>query len=241
MNKFMNKHSVKILTGAAIIGCFTTGALTFRGYMQSRDVLDSLEDSSFFNRVKKTYKYYIPAASIGAISAVCIFGANNAILKKQTSAIAMYKASEKYLSHVLNEINPEEKEKIYDSFVKKLVNENDVDVELNDPEFLFDVDELYVPFLDSWTGRLFKSTQENIKRAQNDLNYKLISGTDSFITVNEFYNEIGIPPVDSGDHLGWSLDNKMEVGFDTTSTEKGVPCMVLKFNIEPAPWLGFNK
>jgi hypothetical protein len=61
-----------------------------------------------------------------------------------------------------------------------------------------------------------------------------------YISLNEFYAEIGLKPTDIGYDLGWNIDDG-EIDFDTHAiiADDGRPCIVITYNV--APKYNFNK
>lgn len=85
---------------------------------------------------------------------------------------------------------------------------------------------------DTFSGRLFESDQEKIRRAINNLNKQLLD--ECYISLNEYYYEIGLPEVKSGDMLGWHVDNELiDISFSSQLTKDGRPCLVVDFIVEP--------
>ena len=95
-------------------------------------------------------------------------------------------------------------------------------------------------FFDPLSHRYFYSSIEKIRRAENILNKEI--NTDPFDhgrTVNDFYEEIGIPTTATGDALGWNLNTGLidiylsYQGGDEGSEFEDEPCAVLNFYNPP--------
>ena len=82
------------------------------------------------------------------------------------------------------------------------------------------------------TGRYFNSTIETIKKAENKVNYDIIHYDSS--SLSTFFDEIGLPPTDYSDMVGWNVSNRMEVSFSTTMSEDNRPCLVIGFTRMPS-------
>ena len=55
-----------------------------------------------------------------------------------------------------------------------------------------------------------------------------------YASLNEFYDEIGLPPIEIGDKLGWNMDDgQIEVDFSSQLAADGTPCLVISFNVAP--------
>ena len=58
--------------------------------------------------------------------------------------------------------------------------------------------------------------------------------SEPYISLNEFYMEIGLPPVDIGDSLGWNVDRGMiELRFSSQLANGRVPCLVMSYAVVP--------
>ena len=95
-------------------------------------------------------------------------------------------------------------------------------------------------FFEPLSHRYFYSTIELIKRAENKLNKDIICDPfDSVVTVNDFYEEIGIPTTATGDNLGWKLDIGLIDIYPSAqmaeegSEHEGEPCIVLNYTNPP--------
>ena len=82
---------------------------------------------------------------------------------------------------------------------------------------------------ESYTGRYFKSNIDKLRRIETKLNQKLIH--EDFVTLNDMYDEIGLPPVQMGDQLGWNaMDDTIDFAISSTIIDKDdreVTCTVL--------------
>lgn len=58
---------------------------------------------------------------------------------------------------------------------------------------------------DAISGRYFKSDIEKIKKAECELNRQMLD--DMYVSLNDFYYEIGLDSVKLGDELGWNVDS----------------------------------
>jgi hypothetical protein len=67
----------------------------------------------------------------------------------------------------------------------------------------------------------------------NEINRRIFAG-DMYASVNDFYSELGLPPVDMGYQLGWNIDDKgLEVLFSSVLSPDGTPTLVIGYNIGP--------
>ena len=63
----------------------------------------------------------------------------------------------------------------------------------------------------------------------------MISGMEEYVTLKEFYNEIGVKYTEYTPDLGWNLysEGKIEVEMVATKMENGNPCLMLDYEVPP--------
>ena len=58
--------------------------------------------------------------------------------------------------------------------------------------------------------------------------------SEPYISLNEFYMEIGLSVVEIGDELGWNVDKGLiELYFSSQLAHGSVPCLVMTFQTMP--------
>lgn len=163
--------------------------------------------------VRSAWTCYIPAAVTGASTIVCIFGANVLNKRQQaaiSSAYALLNTSYQEYKGKLKELYGEEAhQKIVDSIVKEkckdvylssmgICSNNSLDFEEHNP------DDIRL-FYDTFSQRYFESTVNRVIQAEYHLNRNFtFSG---HLSVNDFYEFLGLDPMDGGDDIVWSLDD----------------------------------
>lgn len=224
-------HSPAILTGLGIASL--TGAVALAaeaGYKHAEACKDEeLTKKEIFKRV---WKYYIPSA-VGVVSgAICIFGANSITAKRAAALASLYSASEAalqtYKDKVIEKIGEKKEKDIHDAVARKDVEDNLMKQELDK----FKPWNNQVLCKEEICGRYFKSSVEEIKAALNSLNHMMLS--DNFVTLNDFYYNIGLPNTEAGNMLGWKAEEGLiEPDFTTGLTEEGEPYLVIGFADKP--------
>ena len=83
--------------------------------------------------------------------------------------------------------------------------------------------------------RYFVSDLESVRKIINDLNYRLTSGMEEYISLSEFYDEIGLSHTSNSDYIGWNLyrDGQIGIEFPATTAEDGRPCLMLEYDVSP--------
>ncbi len=84
---------------------------------------------------------------------------------------------------------------------------------------------------DMYTGRLFLSDMETLKKAQNDVNYDVLN--NFYASLTDFYDKIGLAKTTTSDDVGWNSDKMLELTFSTTMSDDQRPCLAMTFAVEP--------
>lgn len=185
--------------------------------------------------VQTCWRCYAPAFITGVLGAACLIGANSMNLRKNAALAAAYALSEtnfkEYREKTLEEVGEKKEEKIRNAVAEEKITKNPVNtstvLETGNGDTLC---------YDAICGRYFKSSIEKLKSALNELNMELVQ--DGYVSLNQYYNLIGLPDGMLGDDLGWSInDNHSTVQLDLsaqlTKDEAQTPCMVVAFKYGP--------
>lgn len=242
----LSRHSPEILIGIGIAGMVTTTVFAVKATPKALMLIDAKKEELDVDKltpmetVKTTWKCYIPAVVSGTVSVACIIGANSVNAKRNAALAAAYKLSEtaltEYREGVIETIGEKKERTVRDKVSEKQVKDNPV----NKTEILVTGKGQTLCF-DPLSSRYFYSNLERINRAVNKLNHKI--NTSPFCnegaTLNEFYEEIGIPGTMTGDSLGWTIHTGLiEIYPSAQMVEEGEehegePCMVLNFSNPP--------
>lgn len=185
--------------------------------------------------VQTCWRCYAPAFITGVLGAACLIGANSMNLRKNAALAAAYALSEtnfkEYREKTLEEVGEKKEEKIRNAVAEEKITKNPVNtstvLETGNGDTLC---------YDAICGRYFKSSIEKLKSALNELNMELVQ--DGYVSLNQYYDLIGLPDGMLGDDLGWSInDNHSTVQLDLsaqlTKDEAQTPCMVVAFKYGP--------
>lgn len=232
----ITKHSPEILTGIGIAGMITTTVLAVKVTPKALRILDDAEYDkgerlTKQEKVKACWKCYAPAIVIGTTSIACLIGASSVNLRRNTALATAYKLSETALTEYADktfEVVGEKKEKLIrdkvaeDRIKKDPVSKNEVLI----------TDKGNTLCYDTISGRYFKSDIDKIKKAENELNKRMLSET--YLSLNEFYDELGLAHTRLGDDLGWNIDDGLiDLDFSSQIAEDGTPCLVVDYHITP--------
>lgn len=233
----ISDKSPEILIGFGLAGMLTSTVLAVKATPKALDILEQEDrELSKVDKVKLTWKCYAPAAIGYCASAACIIGANSVNSKRNAVLAGAYKISEAALLEYrdkVTEVLGEEKEKeIRDSIaedrVRKTERKGEVIVAGKGDTLCYDMH----------SGRYFKSNMDEIKRKLNEINYKLMQ--DNILSVNDFYDQIGLDPINTGYDFGWLVDDGLiQLYFTSILTEDGQPCLAVHF--DNMPRIGYDR
>ena len=236
VKSFTTQHSPEILTGIGIAGMITTTVLAVKATPKALKLMEDAqyekgEDLTVPEKIKTTWKCYIPAAVTGVASVTCLVGASSVNLKRNAALATAYKLSEtallEYKEQVIDTIGERKEKEVRDKVAKKKVEKNPVS-----KSTVIVTDKGNTLCYDAVTGRYFKSDIETIKKVVNELNRRMIC--ENYISLNEFYSELNLDNCDIGDDLGWNIDSGLiEPDFSTQLADDDQPCIVLSYNVEP--------
>lgn len=236
-------NSPILLTSVGVVGTVATAYLTGRAAFKASDVLREYESRpqgyiksadrtplDFKKQVNLTWKLYIPAATTGVVTIAAIVGGAKIGSKRTAALAAAYSISqtavEEYKSKVVERLGDRKAEQIDADLAQDRVNANptagrEIIIAGNGE----------VDCYDMYSGRYFRSSAEEIKGAQNNLNY--LVNNNMYASLNEFYDFLGLPRIDMGDEVGWTSDKLLDVKISSTLSDKMTPCLAIDFYVKP--------
>ena len=230
LEKYAVDNSPAILTGVAAAGVLSTAFLTGRASFQAGNILS--EESPFLEpreKVKLVWKLYIPAAVSAGMTVTCIIAANR-IGARRAAALAttitiIERTAEEYRDKVKETLGKKKEEEIHAEVIQDRVNretENRATVIVGEGNVLC---------RDDLSGQYFESTVEKIRKAENDINKRIIH--ESYASLSDFYDLLGIERTGMSSEIGWTLDHELEIRFDSALTKENKPVLSMEFKIAP--------
>ena len=250
----ISKRSPEILTGIGIAGMITTTVMAVRATpkaielieeekdRQNRELLKEAEENGYvtcdhieklkpLDIIKTTWKCYIPAAITGSLSIICLIGASSVNARRNAALATAYTLSEsalkEYQEKVIETIGEKKEQAVRDSIAKDRIEQDPV----TSKEVII-TERGNTLCYDSISGRYFKSDIDQLKKIENELNRRMRD--EMYISLNEFYYEIGLNPTSIGDDLGWHIDHGyIELSFSSQLADEGTPCLVIDYRVAP--------
>lgn len=246
--KLTADNSPALLSAMAITGTLTTAYLTAKATFKAAEIigdeaekriLHEIPENRVFptkDKVKLVWAQYLPPAGMAVTTIGCIVFAHTISTKRLAGMVAAYSLSEKrfaeYKEKALEKFGVNKEQAMRDEIAQERVNTHPP---AHQALIMGGGDSL---FMDSMSGRYFRSDMETIKKAMNDINYKIIS--DMYATLSDFYDKIGLAETKYSDEVGWDTDTRLDLHFSTTMTDDGRPAIVVDFFAAPKPLRGHS-
>jgi Family of unknown function (DUF6353) len=243
----LDAHSPTLLTAVGVGGTVVTSVLTGRATFKAANIISQEEQVSLAEwregetvkpphefskteKVKLVWKLYIPPVVSGALTIASIITANKIsstrIAALTVAAGVSERAFQEYKDKVIEKLGEKQDEKIRDEVAQDRINANPP----RSGEVLI-AGSGDVLCYDMLTGRYFHSTVEDLKRAENRINYELVHFMHASLSM--FYEEIGLPPTPYTDSVGWNMNNHMEIRLSTVMSTDNRPCIAVDFSKPP--------
>lgn len=232
---FIERNSQVILAGMSMAS--TVGAVVLAAEATPK-AIDIITDEEWTRhelldtkeKIKLTWKCYLPAAGLTLLSCACTLGGTRIGLSKQAELMSLVAAGEnlyeRYRKKVQESLGIEEENHIQASMAKEAFeSRNDVYRQPVGGGLLMpaslgiydtgDGDEL---ILEAWTGKLIRSSEAALKNHCAAFNQLCSNAPATFFPITDFYYEANMP-VPQGAHIvGYSAEYRMqEVRFEWDS------------------------
>lgn len=229
-----------ILTGISAVGVVATAVLASKATLkanrlyEARLQYDENAKPTDKETIKETWKHYIPTAIAGAATIGCIIGING-VNKKQLAAmtgayVLLDSTYKKHKDKIKEVLGNETFEKIRRGFIEDEMKKNDISEYRTDENLLF---------YEEHIGKFFEKTMLEVQDAEYQLNRKL--AIDGEVTLNDFFEFLGLDPIEIGDALGWSVETIcdsnhpawIDFEHELIETDDGLECRIITFVDQP--------
>ena len=235
------KHSPEILIGMGIAGAASSVIFAVKATPKAMILLEEkrqelgVEKLEAKEIIKTAAPVYIPTAVSFGVSVACIVGASSMNARRNAALTAAYTMSESalrtYRDKVLETVG-EDKE-------REIRQKAAIEQQQKTPEpktLIVDTGAGQIKCFDPLSGRYFPSSKNLIDKAVNEFNLQLRS--DMRISLNEWYDLIGVEHNQLGDKVGWDIDRGyIETCYSSRLDDSGLPCLVVNY-VEPPHYIG---
>ena len=236
--RVLTKYSPGILTGIGIAGMIGATFMAVKATPKALYLIETkkeeseVEELTPIETIKTCWTCYIPATLATVLSAVCLIGASTVSAKRNAALATAYSISEaalrEYQEKVVEVVGEKKEKAVRDAVAKDQIERDPV---TKSEVVIIDSNSntlCYEPL----SGRYFKSTIDKIKKAEIKLDRQMIQ--EMYVSLNDFYWEIGLDETDLGDKMGWNLSKGyMDLSFSSQLADDGTPCAVIVYGIPP--------
>lgn len=241
-------HSTQILTGLSCVGTVATAIVTAKQapkavLLLEQARMDKGDELTWQEKVKATWKCYIPTAACVGASLACGIASNVKSLKTEAALLSAYSlaqdASKVYQDKVVETVGERKERTIRDKANQTYLEHSDKDISITNTGLGDNL--MYLKF----SGRYIRASREALDRIMYEVRNEINS--DGYMSVNEIEaGKIGLRNTDAGDALGynkWSMDTDFTFLYTYNDPaalpEVGEAAIVVE--MIPEPQTHFNK
>jgi hypothetical protein len=176
------------------------------------------------------WKLYIPAGISATMTVTCIFAASRVSTRRTAVVTAAYSLSEKafaeYREKIIERLGEDKEQDIRDEIVEDRIKKDppsERQLVLAEPG--------NVLCCEMYTGRYFHSDMESLRRAENEINAKMLR--EGYANLEDFYYMIDLPYTSDSAVMGWTSDQLLDLIFTAVMSEnksKKQPCIGFTYN-----------
>ena len=230
VERFLKKASPTILTCIGAAGVVATAVMAAKATPKALKLIHSDSrinhdgDPNAYTKkeaVASCWRCYVPTVIVGGSTIACIFGAS-ALNKRQQAALASaYGLVSQAYNDYKRKVRENFGEEAHRDIMRQIAAERSSGATIISPNLIngscleFEgANEEQRLFYDAMSERYFQATISQVLQAEYHLNRNFALG-GGFITLNNFYEFLGIDGVQGGDDIGWMVsDGLYWVDFD---------------------------
>lgn len=203
VSNFFKRHGGTILTALSSIGVVGTAYLSGKATVEAKEELKTLgEDAPLKEKAKAVLPIYIPTLATGAATLLCMWGANGLNRKQQVSMLAAGALLEQTYNKYKDKADELLGENVVDAHLAKDdISRRESDMTSEDRLFYYNY---YQNGEHPEYGSYFQCSVDRVLKAEMEVNRQFILGRQ--VTLNYFFDLLGLDPVEGGDNVGWSTD-----------------------------------
>lgn len=239
---YFSKHGATILSIAAAAGVVLTAVETAKATTKAQCLIDMNKAEPMMKKeiVKDCWKFYVPAAVVGAGTIACILGSNSLNKKTQAELMAAYVAVQQTYSTYRKKVAEQVGEEV----------EHDICKDVNEEIHKEDGDAVRL-FYEPNAKRYFHATMAQVIEAAYNFNRALT--IEGGVSLNDWYNFLGTDELTitpEGDMKGWCINKLvedldyywMEFEYDKQTTDDGLECYYYTPFLDPVDnWMAYHE
>lgn len=207
---FVKTNSPAILTGIGMAGTITTAILTGKATIKAMKIIEQEEKKAggridTIDKVKKTWKCYIPAGISLVGSMASILAANKILSSRNAALAAGLTASTEALKAFKESANEVVGQETADHIESNAVRKRFGHTIPSDTSKLAVLGKPETLCLDTLTGQFFWSNPNDIKAAVNDFNAELVR--TGILSANELLDFLNLKECELAAHNRFNIDD----------------------------------
>lgn len=241
---FLVKHEPELLMAMGISGLLFATAWGIKSTFKVSKKIDEYKKVHNCTKltarelVKLTWKEYLPVVISTAVSIPCIIGGNRVSNKRYAALATAYTISETALQEYQDQTRLIVGEKKAQE-IQEAANEETIKKTYPGKNQVIMTSNGNHKFYEPLTDRYFESTWNKIQKAANELNAKALGEVTGVITLNEWFEALGLPETAIGDQQGWSITGNtggtlIDISISTHLTSDNEPCGAISYKVLPA-------
>lgn len=241
LNGTLRKNGPDILTKITIGGIIVTVGLAIQATTEAIKRVDAKkkeagsETLTALETIKAAVPCYLPTAASCAITIACAASANSAHSRRNAALATAYSISETalrdYQNKVVETVGTEKADEIQQAIDQDVINAHPCPKEIE--QGIVDGNGRHLCY-ESKSGRYFYSDKNTIREAAEELNHKMNTMPESYVSLNELYMELDLPCTEIGDEIGWNVNRGLiKPKFSAVLTRGGVPCILVSYDYPP--------
>ena len=237
IKKSLSKNKSKIYTGIGVGLLISSNITTAIATYKNADYMKKLKVAYKQGIItKKEYalallnnvgKYYIPSISSVLLGSGFVIASDKKDAAKYAALTTLYDHKDKCIDKIKNSIKEQYGERKLNKLNDDMASKELTNKEIPDNIIIYndDTDSL---FYETFSGRYFKMNVEKFKQLINDVNHRLLN--EMFISINELYYELKLPYVDSGNLIGFNIDDGLIEYTMSAQLKDDKPVIVVSFD-----------
>lgn len=253
---FGSDNSPALLAGSACVGVMVTMGMAYKAAPKAAKIMDDYhQDMSYIRStddwndlakkdqkrevigrtVKDLTPVVLPSVLMAGVTIACIIGSQKVNAKRLALLTTAYGISE----NALKDLNEKMQNVLGEKKTMDVKNAVIKDKLAGSPPPTKEEAALVVPgsgnvlCKDMYTGRYFASNAQKIGAAINRVSHDLM--TDMYVSLNDFYEIIGLDPCPMGNDLGWNVDDciggQAPITLSAVLTDNGTPCLCVDYDV----------
>lgn len=252
----VSENASALLTAGGVVGTVATAVLTGRAAFKAAEILSTEEQKiADINRVRssevdpvdgepvelaslsKTDKVrlvgvqFVPPVLLGIATIAAIVMANRMSAQKAAALAAAYGISQKQLEEYKAKLQEKLTLKKYEEARAEIQQDRADANPVNTQRDVVIIGSGEVLCYDSYSDRYFKSSVENIRKAENVVHREIMLGNEC--SLQTFYDELEIPPTAVSKEVGWNLNHPCNVLIDAIVSDDKTPVIAIEFQELP--------